>query len=449
MLHAILQIQDNHCVAAAKHANNMVQTMKEGHPGQAALVKLASSGKNRARDMNKAVFRMGFSLQVCVRQVNIPAENGQQKHPVIPIASLVREIFAKYPQKLLCGYELKDVLAAEGQFRRFWRTYKGVCPNHEVYATHSNLGRCIPCRLHADEGTGARKKPILQCSWGPLLAAGMSSWDRYWLWTSMLHETYKEYNMGFEKGNTVIDSLMTHLAIEVNDAFLHGFELQGYGKFFLVFLTLDGDLPAQAKIFHCARNFCREPNPMCPWCLANDTDLPFTDVSSSAAWRATVNAEVPWTIPHAMTTVPGADTATFLAKDIFHECHLGLLRVFVASTICFLAKHGHFIPCGAPAGFALKGRSIPSRLKEAYKLFRDFCSLVLHETPHVKQFTKENLNFLTSKHMPDCSFKGSDTRLVLQWLVNYLDGPLHFDAKLTHMYAAAVGALPCVKRFIF
>lgn len=44
----------------------------------------------------------------------------------------------------------------------------------------------------------------------------------------------------------------------------------------------------------------------------------------------------------------------------------------------------------------------------------------------VKHFTKENLGWSSMASFPDCSFKGSDTRLILRWLVAFL-GDLQTD----------------------
>ena len=60
---------------------------------------------------------------------------------------------------------------------KFWEKWRCLEPNNEVFKTHSNeLGHCIPCMLHGDEGTGHRRKPVLQLSWGSLLRVGKMPW---------------------------------------------------------------------------------------------------------------------------------------------------------------------------------------------------------------------------------------------------------------------------------
>ena len=44
----------------------------------------------------------------------------------------------------------------------------------------------------------------------------------------------------------------------------------------------------------------------------------------------------------------------------------------------------------------------------------------MRETPMVKHFTRENLGWTSLAKYPDCSFKGSDTRLLLGFLIDFM-----------------------------
>ena len=63
--------------------------------------------------------------------------------------------------------------------------------------------------------------------------------------------------------------------------------------------------------------------------------------------------------------------------------------------------------------------NIPTKLQTAYDQFRAFCK-TLKETPMVKHFTKDNLSWSGSK-FPEASFKGSDVRLLLRFLIDFLE----------------------------
>ena len=77
----------------------------------------------------------------------------------------------------------------------------------------------------------------------------------------------------------------------------------------------------------------------------------------------------------------------------------------MASVICFLVAMGHFLPMEG-------GVSVPACLKEAYKDFAFFCKNILHETPDVKTFTKENLRWTKAKFPETSWFLVNDDFLV-------------------------------------
>ena len=134
-------------------------------------------------------------------------------------------------------------------------------------------------------------------------------------------------NLGYAAGNKTLDSIMMHFVHEARDCFYNGAPSLN-GKFFLVFLRLEGDLPAQGKLSHSARNFTNDPNPMCPWCLADDRLVPFADLRERVAWRATTGSVPPWGSISPLHYLPGGNDEQFLAKDLFHISHVGITRTF-------------------------------------------------------------------------------------------------------------------------
>ncbi|CAK9001975.1 Uncharacterized protein SCF082_LOCUS7136, partial [Durusdinium trenchii] len=63
--------------------------------------------------------------------------------------------------------------------------------------------------------------------------------------------------------------------------------------------------------------------------------------------------------------------------------------------------------------------NIPDKLAAAYTAFAAFCK-DLGENPMVKHFTRDNLSWTSLNKYPEASFKGSDTRLILGFLVDVL-----------------------------
>eukprot|EP00435_Cladocopium_sp_Y103_P026732 s1930_g6.t1 len=206
-------------------------------------------------------------------------------------------------------------------------------------------------------------------------------------------EDYKSANAGYERGNAILDEVSARLAAQAQSVYRDGVNCPGIGKLHFVWVALEGDLPAQARSLHCKRNLNCMPNQLCPWCLADDLEVPFSDFRPVAAWRRTVGASRPWTTESPMLGIAGAEHEVFLAKDLFHLCHLGA-----------------------------EGNNIPDKLSWAYREFKRFC-VQRNATPMVKHFTKENLGWSSLNSYPQCSFKGSDTRLILGFVLQTMRNP--------------------------
>lgn len=311
--------------------------------------------------------------------------------------------------------------------------------------------------MRCDEGTGVRKNPILQVTWGPILSSDPSSLSRYFFFTSMLGDDYKHFHRGYELGNSVIDELFDVMAAELSSVYLDGVVARGIGRLRLVFVGLEGDLPAQARVYHLKRNFNCTPNSMCAYCMADDRHIPYTDVKPTAAWRNTLYTERPWTTPCPLVSVPGTNHEMIIAKDLFHLCHLGAVRGFVINVLCYMTSIDTFVTCfcimwGTCIFFYLRvrfmknlvawsstilisksykidhaksieaGTNIPAKLSSAYSEFRSFCR-DRKFYPHVKHFTRENLGWTSSRKFPECSFKGSDCRIPLAFIIHVLEKP--------------------------
>ena len=86
---------------------------------------------------------------------------------------------------------------------------------------------------------------------------------------------------------------------------------------------------------------------------------------------------------------------------------------------------------------AKDGNNVSAKLTSAYAEFREHCRM-LRESPLVKRFTRENLGWGSTKTYPKCSFKGSDTRLILGFLIGALEKPeVQLDEVTSVAYVAA------------
>ena len=413
------------------HACAMTAIAELAHP--------SGNASNKERDLSSAIASLGLGLNVTPTSVQVLGEDDSfGNHVVIPIASLATEIFNSYPEKLLMGYSWNTVSDFKGHLRRFWRLFRRVAPDHDIYKDDAmDRGCCIPIKIHMDEGTGLRKAAVLQITWGPVLVSEAASWSRYFFWSCMGQEQYKYHNMGYEVGNAVLDSLTEHLTVELTAAYHNGITI-GEHCFRFVCVGLEGDLPAQAKAFHLFRNWQCSPNLLCPWCSADDGLCPAMDYNDDARWRKTVYKSRPWVeeTPSPMIRIPGAAKEQFLQKDIFHICSLGIARTLVSSLLCYLIFLGHF-----QAPDSSSGQGVPVRLQQAYVCFKKYCREILGETPHIKHFTRENFQWASTNKMPESTMKASDCRLMLRWLICYLSGPWNFNQTLQHAFTAARGVM--------
>lgn len=408
------------------HTNSLL--IQPGAPGHAELCMLATAhgkGSDTEEILANCIFKLGLGLGAKMETVDVSSDEGPIKHTCVCIRSLAEEVLRQYPRKLLNGFGMDELNAIHGCFRSFWRAFKNLNPLHPVYKDHADrLQWCLPCKMHMDEGTGVRKHPIFQLSWSPIFK------QCYFYFSCLPHELYKLQQRGYELGNPVVDSLLHNFTIMARSVYFEGIQA-GQSRFYLVWVAAEGDLPALSKCFHCKRNWGCEPNECCFWCSASDRsdDMAYSNLRPSARWRSTIGASRPWSVEGALAEIPGANHENFLSKDIFHICHLGITRTFCASMICYMAHAGYF-PSNSTS------RSVDVKLQQACKEFRYFCKSVLGATPHVKVFSRENLNWSSRSFFPECSWKASDMRLLLAWMIDFCDRPFQHNETMIHAMAA-------------
>ena len=331
---------------ASESAYLQSRTMVPGTPGYIELMQLGEAhlfDSHKEEKFVANVCAMGFSLPVPIQSFYLNTLG--KRHCCINIRAVAEHILVKYPDKLLAGHSCANKAAFYHLMEEFWKAFRLYNASHPVFRDFANnLRHCIPTKMHIDEGTGLRRAAVNQFSWGPLLSSSANSLDRYFFWSCMNGEEYKNANAVYERGNAILDEVGARLAAQAQSAYLDGVNCPGIGKLHLVWVALEGDLPAQARAFHCKRNFNCMPNQLCPWCLADDFQVPFTDFRPVAAWRSTVGASRPWTTESPMVDIAGAGHEVFLAKDLFHLCHLGAVRGFAVNVLCYLATMAQFDP---------------------------------------------------------------------------------------------------------
>lgn len=128
--------------------------------------------RNVCRDLTTLIKKtpgatLNIPIQVCRVQIKVrkPVRCLEVWWPMITLADWCQYFMANKPRYLLAGYALDESQAWQGTFRKFWRTYQQLNPDHPLFSTDFSWGHCVPIMIHGDEGRGQLKRPYLVASW--------------------------------------------------------------------------------------------------------------------------------------------------------------------------------------------------------------------------------------------------------------------------------------------
>ncbi|CAE7760081.1 unnamed protein product [Symbiodinium sp. CCMP2456] len=354
------------------------------------------------------------------------------------------------PEVLLAGYNVEDE-DLRHHLRAFWESYRQENPSHPVFATHcDHLDSCLPYFLFGDEGRGHRKSPVMIFAFETVLGlrtkaiyeesrktdlrgaaqtkalldaqrhtAKLSSLKSRFLLAVLPHLWYKG------KLVHVYRNTLDAVSVKCQDLFHAGVQHCGK-KFYGVLLGVKGDSPALTKMGMLNRAFNRLgfDKGICPFCLGGKQNFPWEDMSQEAAWHSTIGQVRPWdaNCTNQLLSIPfSLDVPEFVFRsDPFHVCKYGIGRHFGASALVLLASWNTW---GAAA------LNFDERMARAFDDFSFCCSKELKGTPHCKAFTRDGLHFDRESSFPWAGWKGSDTMLVLRWLVRLIRYGIVTDAR--------------------
>lgn len=183
---------------AAESAYRQVSTMLPGAANYSDLQLLAMPHRfatGKEENFVKQVVRIGQLLNIPVTKIRLATVGTD--HYCVMIPNVAKHLLDFYPAKLLGGHSGNNLAAFKKKLADFWNTYFKVNSMHPVFRDFANtLDRCIPCKMHSDEGTGLRRSAVQQWSWGPVLSDSPNSLDRYFYFSCANAEQYKAYNSG-------------------------------------------------------------------------------------------------------------------------------------------------------------------------------------------------------------------------------------------------------------
>ena len=296
---------------------------------------------NKEENFVKQIVELGYVLPISVSRARLQS-TGKDMH-FVGIRALCEHLAVNYPEKLLAGHTSVNKDKFHDELRKFWSAFRIYNGGHDVYSRWGHqLHLCIPAKFHMDEGTGQRK---LRCSNG--------RGDQWFCITIVFRSVY----VLRQHCSRTIQTCSSRIRIGERYPRRSGQLTCGWGSQSLSWwvpywwnwtcaLSVGGSRrrPARAGKGISPEKKLRLPShELCPWCLCNDRDVPHTDHRQGAIWRTTVHQRRPWTVPGPLNCIPGADHESFLAKDLFHLCHLGIVRTFAVNMLCYLTHLNIFV----------------------------------------------------------------------------------------------------------
>ena len=141
-----------------------------------ALKEFAALREEDAEDGAHKFFRK-YHLTVPIQPLLMNLGDGELKRfPYIPFSHWVRYLMDEgLASQHLCGVPEEDM---RGLLEEFWKRYRVVHPKHEMFSMDLDLGICVPCYSHVDEGRAYKKQGILLLSVHGCLGQGTRAWRR-------------------------------------------------------------------------------------------------------------------------------------------------------------------------------------------------------------------------------------------------------------------------------
>ena len=130
------------------------------------------------RNLHKLIHSAGKTLRVELSTVTTPVQVlcgkpgvRQVYFPVLHLSSWAKLILGQGGQMLLGGFTLDQETEFRTMLATFWRNYKYVRPELDLYARDDfDLSTTIPMGYHGDEGRGKLKRPLMVLAHQPIIS---------------------------------------------------------------------------------------------------------------------------------------------------------------------------------------------------------------------------------------------------------------------------------------
>lgn len=438
-------------------------------PASVAISKGSNWKHNICRQAWKVFKRRKVGWNVPIKTFNYVCNvSGEQMDiSYISPCDLMEYLITHHPGVLVGGFQSSVERARH--LEAFWAAFRLQNNHHVVYEEHNcNLQAVIPLVFHGDEGRGkrrgntavvscgvaigtqsvvnSRKRSFGECDCNPPASlkqkfggvTGRLSTEHKKL-LRVQSTTMKGHSMLHRWPLFIIPSVIHHVhpnamkrllelvAIDFRRLFYDGLTISGRSYNFAV-IAAKGDLKWFGKIA-LQRSWENQGRirdiPCCHECMGGQPGVQWDDIiSDRPAWAVTRFTVRPWYDPPCMLAVPFCKLSPerLYKRDPFHLTKVGIYRDVVGSIVVFLAIKGYFGNVG----------TFDSKLSSAHSAFQFYCRTV-KKNPALRSFSRRLFMVPRFDAYPWSNTKGSDTMLLLDWLIVQLTGCANDPQHISHI----------------
>ena len=381
--------------------------------------------------MHATVKKQGSKLDVKISEMSCDGLTLPWISPETWLAYLVQK--GLWPK--LAGVESGGYAMAREVWTEFWRKFKIINEDHELWSLDLDLSRAAAFMVHGDEGRTLKKGGLMVTSLQSVLGHG---WDNKRV-QKLYRDGVPRLSLNFaghsfttrfvssalpktvyESNPKVFYDAMGHLAKSLRRVLVQGYVDPSSGeRYHIVIIGAKGDQPYLNKLAGFYRSFNTTakrgderavPKGVCPYCCAGMVGFPAEDLGTACpVWLPTVGVKLPWLrTPALIEELPHnrGNPAAYFHSDIWHIVHLGIGKSWAASVVQMALP-------------ALPLRNLEEKWEFLTSHYRRWCR-AHHRQPHVTKITPVLMSYGDYSGAVGAWSKGALTHSLLAWLVDLL-----------------------------
>lgn len=423
------------CNQAVSTAKNIVSDIgvKASLRSPGLLNLASSSDRNAERDAHRQFSKYKLRLPIDLSKVNGEVE-GKKSFQALRLRDWLEFILQRNLWHVLTGLAQPDPKRCER-----YRQYDPLHPAFQLEAEGKiSLARTCAIAFHGDEGRTRKKSQFFVCSWRSLLGKGLQECQKKRRSLGIKNKYLKmklnyqghvfttRYLCGvlpksqYAKNDSAVRDLLSFAADEQDFVSREGVTDTQGTRFNMMLIGVSGDWPFLAKAGCLERNFACYPKVIgadtgepvwcrgiCHLCEAGKGPYPFENLSSETPeWLDTIGRESPFKElpPFSKNLHTEGELEKLYRFDPWHNFHLGAGKLFMGNALAIASTY-------------FDGSGIDTRFEHLNDHIQAWAK-ANSEYLHVSAFTKEGINWDTTKDYPNGGWgKGATTAVLLKWFI--------------------------------